>query len=252
MQQGSIGQYQGAAPTARHILVVDDDPEIRDYLELTLASQGYRVSMAGDGKEMRRIMASEEFDLVVLDRGLPGEDGLELARALRARSDIGIIMLTALGAPEDRVDGLDVGADDYVAKPFHTTELMARVRSVLRRQGKQPDLGGTTKAVTFAGWRLDFTRRVLSAPDGAAIDLTTAEFNLLGAFVSHPQRVLNRDRLTELVAERAWSPNDRSVDVLIAKLRRKIEADPKKPQLIKTVRQRGYTLTAPVAPADPV
>jgi DNA-binding response OmpR family regulator len=232
----------------KHILVVDDEPEIGRMIEPYLTKEGYRVSAAANGARMREVLADHAVDLVILDLVLPGEDGLELARALRAESDIGIIMLTGRGELADRVAGLEIGADDYLTKPFALRELLARVRSVLRRHGSG-DAGpgaGSPSTARFAGWSLDFNARELTAPDGGTVPLTTAEFRLLAAFVTSPQQALDRNHLLGLVAERAWSPCDRSVDVLIGKLRQKIEPDPKSPSLIKTERGIGYIFSAPV------
>ncbi len=232
----------------KHILVVDDEPEIGRMIEAYLTKEGYRVSAATDGARMREVLADRAVDLVILDLVLPGEDGLELARALRAESNIGIIMLTGRGELADRVAGLEIGADDYLTKPFALRELLARVRSVLRRHGSggAGPGAGSANAARFAGWSLDFNARELTAPDGGIVPLTTAEFRLLTAFVTSPQQALDRDHLLGLVAEREWSPYDRSVDVLIGKLRQKIEPDPKSPTLIKTERGVGYIFSAPV------
>ncbi len=232
----------------KHVLVVDDEPEIGRMIEAYLTNEGYRVSAATDGARMREVLADHAVDLVILDLILPGEDGLELARALHAESDIGIIMLTGRGGLADRVAGLEIGADDYLTKPFSLRELLARVRSVLRRHGSGgagPGAGSPSTA-RFAGWSLDFNARELTAPDGRTVPLTTAEFRLLAAFVTSPQQALDRDHLLGLVAEREWSPYDRSVDVLIGKLRQKIEPDPKSPSLIKTERGVGYIFSVPV------
>ncbi len=185
---------------------------------------------------------------MILDLGLPGQDGLELARGLRANSDIGIIILTGRGEVVDRVVGLEIGADDYLTKPVSLRELLARVRSVLRRQAaaQAKRVPGAPNQARFAGWSLDFNARKLTASDGSAIPLTTAEFRLLGALVVEAQQPVHRDRLLELVAEREWTPYDRSIDVLVGKLRQKIEPDPKNPTLIKTERGVGYLLAADV------
>ncbi|MCH8036867.1 MAG: response regulator transcription factor [Proteobacteria bacterium] len=232
----------------KHILMVDDEPEICRMVSGYLTEEGYRVSTATNGARMREVLAKSAVHLVILDLGLQGEDGLELARALRAESDIGIIMLTGRGELADRVAGLEIGADDYLTKPVALRELLARVRSVLRRHrsgGAGPGVRSPSTA-RFAGWSLDFNARELTAADGGTVPLTTAEFRLLTAFVTSPQQALDRNHLLGLVAEREWSPYDRSVDVLIGKLRQKIEPDPKKPSLIKTERGIGYILSVPV------
>lgn len=234
--------------TAPHLLVVDDDREIRDLLSRFLKRQGYRVETARDGREMRQALADWRIDLVILDRMLPGEDGLSLCRALRAESRVPIIMLTVMGGETDRIVGLEMGADDYVTKPFHPHELVARVRAVLRRARTLPDraeaMPGTV--LRFADWTLDPTRRRLEAPDGVTVALSDGEFDLLLAFVEHPRRVLSRDQLLDLTRGRAAAPFDRSVDVQVGRLRRKIERDPKQPELIKTVRGGGYLFTPAV------
>ena len=232
----------------KHILVVDDEPEIRRLVSGYLTKEGYRVDMVANGAAMREVLAAQAVDLVILDLGLPGEEGLELARALRAESDIGIIILTGRVEVVDRVIGLEIGADDYLTKPVLLRELLARVRSVLRRQGAEHARRGakTPRTARFAGWSLDFNARELTAADGGTVPLTTAEFRLLTAFVTSPQQALDRDHLLGLVAEREWTPYDRSVDVLIGKLRQKIEPDPKTPSLIKTERGIGYIFSVPV------
>lgn len=230
----------------KNILVVDDDPEILRMVSTYLTGEGYGVETASNGTRMGEILKARTIDLVILDLGLPGQDGLELAHALRAKSDIGIIILTGRGAVVDRVVGLEIGADDYLTKPVSLRELLARVRSVLRRQAAalaKSDPAAPSLA-RFAGWSLDFNARKLTASDGTEVLLTTAEFRLLGALVVEAQRPVHRDRLLELVAEREWTPYDRSVDVLVGKLRQKIETDPKSPSLIKTERGVGYLLAA--------
>jgi DNA-binding response OmpR family regulator len=230
------------------ILVVDDDMEIVQMVSTYLTREGYRVDSATNGTRMGEVLNARAIDLVILDLGLPGEDGLELARALRAQSDIGIIILTGRGEVVDRVVGLEIGADDYLTKPVSLRELLARVRSVLRRQvaARAKQEPGPAGVARFAGWTLEFNARRLTARDGTEVPLTTAEFRLLGALVTDAQKPVHRDRLLDLVAEREWTPYDRSVDVLVGKLRQKIEADPKSPALIKTERGVGYLLSADV------
>ncbi len=232
----------------KNILVIDDDPEILRMVSTYLTGEGYGVVTASNGARMGEILKARAVDLVILDLGLPGQDGLELARELRAASDIGIIILTGRGEVVDRVVGLEIGADDYLTKPVSLRELLARVRSVLRRQATaqvKRDRVAPNRA-RFAGWSLDFNARELTASDGTEVTLTTAEFRLLGALVVEAQRPVHRDRLLELVAEREWTPYDRSVDVLVGKLRQKIETDPKSPSLIKTERGVGYLFSADV------
>jgi DNA-binding response OmpR family regulator len=232
----------------KNILVVDDDPEILRMVSTYLTDEGYGVETASNGAGMSEVLKVHAVDLVILDLGLPGQDGLELARALRANSDIGIIILTGRGEVVDRVVGLEIGADDYLTKPVSLRELLARVRSVLRRQAAAHAKRGPAapNRARFAGWSLDFNARKLTASDGTEVSLTTAEFRLLGALVVEAQQPVHRDRLLELVAEREWTPYDRSVDVLVGKLRQKIETDPKSPSLIKTERGIGYLFSADV------
>ncbi len=237
------------AVQAGHILVVDDDREIRDLLGRFLAKHGYRVTAAKDGKEMRRALADWHIDLVVLDLMLPGEDGLSLCRDLRARSQVPVIMLTMMGEETDRIIGLEMGADDYLPKPFNPRELLARMKAVLRRAQSAPSMPVTRGRSTlgFSGWRLDLGLRQLESPDGLIVDLSAGEFDLLVAFVEHPQRVLSRDQLLDLAHGRAEALFDRSVDMQVSRLRHKIETNPKEPELIKTVRGGGYLFTAVVA-----
>jgi two-component system OmpR family response regulator len=233
---------------ARRLLVVDDDREIRDLVSRFLIRHGYRVSVARDGREMGAALAGE-VDLVVLDVMLPGKSGLELCRDLRAKSDIPILMLTAMGEETDRIIGLEMGADDYLPKPFNTRELLARIRAILRRTEGSHRLPARTRTLRFAGWTLDRGRRRLSAPDGLVIDLTSGEYELLTVFAEHPQRILSRDQLLDLARGREAMPFDRSIDVQVSRVRRKIEADPKNPALIVTVRGDGYMFTPEVETA---
>ncbi len=229
------------------ILVVDDDPRLCRLVSRQLSREGYRVRTGGSGKEMRRLLAEERPDLVILDLMLPDEDGFTLARELRAGSNIGIVMLTGKTDTVDKIVGLEIGADDYVTKPFDERELLARVRSVLRRisdDAAQKQHGGSI--ARFAGWTMDLAAYELRSPAGEQIHLTNHEFQLLSALVTHGHRVLSRDTILELVAGRDWDPEDRSVDVLVGKLRKKLESDPHDPKLIKTVRGAGYILTAKV------
>lgn len=244
--------------TLAHILIVDDDREIRDLLSRFFAKHGYRVSVAGDGRAMRKVLAGAAIDLVVLDVMLPGEDGLSLCRALRSSSDVPIVMLTAVGEDVDRIVGLELGADDYLAKPFNPRELLARIRAVMRRAGAAPGglagargAGGAraTAGLRFAGWRLDLDRRELTSPSGTLVPLSGGEFGLLAALALHPQRVLSRDQLLDLARGRGASAFDRSIDVQVSRLRRKIETDPHEPSLIKTVRGGGYLFVPEVEKA---
>ena len=235
-------------PSAAGILVVDDDMRLCRLLRRYLQEEGFRARIALNGAEMRRLMALEPPALVLLDLMLPGEDGFSLARELRASSEVAIIMLTAREDTVDKVVGLELGADDYVTKPFDSRELLARMRSVLRRKGKADGASRADKGTLacFAGWRLDLGAYELTAPDGHSVSLTANEFHLLVALVERCNRVMSRDDITELIAEREWTPDDRSVDVLVGKLRRKLADDAHAPRLIHTVRGVGYKLSASV------
>ncbi len=223
-----------------HILVVDDDKGIRDLLQEFFRKRGLRASVAG-GAEMEALMRRTEVDLVVLDVMLPGRSGLELCRDLRARgSSVPVIMLTAVNETTDRVVGLEMGADDYVPKPFDPLELLARIRAVLRRNGGEAKRPPARQVWRFAGWTMDCSRRRLVAPGDVRVDLTAAEFNLLATFVRSAQRVLTRDQLIELSGGDGGVNYDRSIDILVSRLRRKMEDDPKSPKLIQTVRSGGY------------
>lgn len=230
-----------------HILVVDDDRKIRDLTARFLRKHGYRVGDAANGREMDDHLANGNFDLIVLDLMMPGEDGLSICRRLRADTAIPIIMLTALGEETDRIVGLEMGADDYLPKPFNPRELLARIKAILRLGGdfRSPaPVSGRT--LGFEGWTVDLSKRELRNPDGALVSLTAGEFDLLVALTERPQRVLNRDQLLDLTRGREAGAFDRAVDVQLSRLRRKIEADPKDPTLIKTVRGGGYMFTADV------
>ncbi len=232
---------------APHILVVDDDREIRDLTARFLRKHGFRVGDAGNGREMDACLADGSFDLIVLDLMMPGEDGLSICRRLRADSDIPIIMLTTLGEETDRIVGLEMGADDYLPKPFNPRELLARIKAVLRRGDTQAQpVSATGRFLAFEGWIIDLSKRELRDPDRALVSLTAGEFNLLVTFAERPQRVLSRDQLLDLTRGREAGAFDRAVDVQLSRLRRKIETDPKEPTLIKTVRGGGYMFTANV------
>lgn len=247
--------------TARqsHILVVDDDRHIRAMLARYLSDHGLRVTMADGGVQMMELCATHPFDVVVLDVMMPGDDGFTLCQRLRARSHVPIILLTARDTETDRVIGLELGADDYVAKPFNPRELLARIRAMLRRATMPSASSGTANAAAkparfrFAGWTLDLTKRALTSPRGTRVDLTTGEFDLLTALAQHPQHILSRDQLLDLVHGRSNLNIDRSIDVQISRLRRKIEENPQDPVLIRTVRNGGYFFAADVesgVPAD--
>jgi two-component system OmpR family response regulator len=233
--------------TRPHLLVVDDDIEIRNLLSTLLTRRGFKVSTARESQEMRQILYSSRIDLVILDLMLPGKDGLTICRELRAKNPTPIIMLTARGDPVDRVVGLEMGADDYLAKPFDFRELEARIRAVLRRRlAETAETAGLSSDYLFAGWKLDPRQRQLLSPDASVVDLTTGEFDLLLVFVERPHRILNRDQLMDLTRGCDATPFDRSIDVQVSRLRRKIENDPKAPEFIKTVRSEGYLFTPAV------
>src|SRR5579864_6395247 len=234
-----------------HILVVDDDERIRTMLRRYLSEEGIKVSDAADGAAMRTILDRETIDLVLLDLVMPGEDGLTLARGIRQRSAIPIIILTGKGDLIDRVVGLEAGADDYIAKPFHLREVLARIRTVLRRAQATPVTEPTAASepdavLNFQGWRLDQLKRELRRPDGRLVPLTTGEFELLRVLARNPNRVLNRDQLMDLVKGREWEAYDRAIDTQVVRLRRKVERDPGNPEMIKTVRGAGYVFAAEV------
>ncbi len=229
-----------------HLLVVDDDREIRDLLARFLAKNGFRVTGARDGLEMFRALEEWRIDLVVLDLMLPGEDGLTLCRKLRATSSLPVLMLTAKGEEVDRIVGLEVGADDYLPKPFNPRELLARVRAILRRAGEGAAPGSKGKAYRFAGLALDPAQRRLVGADGNDVTLTAGEYDLLFALVERAGRVLSRDQLLDLTRGRVAGPFDRGVDIQISRLRHKIEPNPDEPVLIKTVRGGGYVFAATV------
>jgi two-component system OmpR family response regulator len=227
--------------TEAHILIVDDDKEIRDLLQEYFQKHGLRVSAARDEDEMQAALRRTPIDLIILDVMLPGKSGLDICRELRIHSKVPIIMLTAVTETIDRIVGLEMGADDYVPKPFDPRELLARTRAVLRRRGEP---GAAYKPMQqifkFAGWTLDSTRRRLVNPEEVRVELTTAEFNLLLTLARSAQRVLSRDQLVELSNQNGDYSYDRSVDILVSRLRRKMEDDPRSPKLILTVRGGGY------------
>jgi two-component system, OmpR family, response regulator len=232
-----------------HILIADDDQQIRLGLARFLIGQGMRVTQAGNGSELSRAMESSHIDLVVLDIMMPGEDGLSICRRLRSQSQIPIVLLTAVAGETDRIVGLELGADDYICKPFVPRELLARLRTIMRRVNGLSSYSQAARVQQFLfnGWRFDLQNRVLYSASGATVDLTTGEFDLLQAFVEHPQVVLTRDQLLDLAKGRSIAPFDRSIDVQVMRLRRKIEIDPQLPQMIKTVRNRGYIFTPSIS-----
>jgi two-component system OmpR family response regulator len=227
------------------ILIVDDDPEIRDLLAHFLTQHGYQASTAADGVAMDAELARQAVDLVVLDLMLPGEDGLSICRRLRTNTATSIIMLTAVSEETDRIVGLEMGADDYLVKPFNPRELLARIKAVLRRTAQA---GGSAAAslLIFEGWQLDLGRRELKRADGTLIPLSTGEFDLLVVLAEHPQQVMSRDELLDRTRGREGGPFDRSIDVQLSRLRRKIEVDSRVPEIIKTIRSGGYMFSLPV------
>lgn len=231
------------------LLVVDDDAEIRDLLAHYLARDHFRVLTANSGEAIDRLLSEQRIHLIILDLMMPGEDGLSICRRIRARSAIPIIILTAKGEEVDRIVGLEMGADDYMAKPFNPRELVARIKAVLWRTTHlytAPDRETAGEQLMFDGWTIRPSEREVTAPDGRGIELSSGEFDLLLAFASNPKRTLTRDQLLDLTQGRALDPYDRSIDVQVSRLRRKLEPDPRKPKLIKTVRGTGYTFTPAV------
>jgi two-component system OmpR family response regulator len=240
--------YSASMQGSPHILIVDDHREIRDLVSRALTKEGFRVSTAGDGRAMRKVLADRRIDLVLLDLMLPGEDGLSLCRAIRAESNLPIVMLTAKGDEVDRVIGLEMGADDYLPKPFGSRELIARIRAVLRRSQLDASIDDRSrpKLYRFDRWTLDPGTRDLLRDDGVTVPLSTGEFDLLMAFVERPQRVLSRDQLLDLARGRVSAGFDRSIDTQVSRLRRKLELDPGEPKIIKTVWGGGYVFTPAV------
>jgi two-component system phosphate regulon response regulator OmpR len=230
----------------RHVMIVDDDPDLRDTFHEYFEANGFQVSSVADGEGMRRVLKDGPADLVIMDLHLPGEDGLALTRELRAQGgEVGIIMLTGVGDIVDRIVGLEVGADDYLSKPIDLRELLARVKSVLRRAQKAPEAdapaaGDAREKVRMGSCTLDLAAHRLYDAAGQEIALTSMEFDLLKAFAQNPNRVLSRERLLDLAHNRDGDVFDRSIDVRITRIRKKIEADPEKPQVLKTVRGAGY------------
>jgi DNA-binding response OmpR family regulator len=235
----------------KRILIVDDEPEVRTLLRTGLEGEGFIVVEAADGRQAMTLIDSLPIDLVTLDLKLGGEDGLKVARELRAVKNTPMIMITGKGDAIDRIVGLELGADDYIPKPFLMREVIARIRAVLRRYTPGADVTSTTpdsesQRYGFDGWVVDLSRREVCAPGGAVRELTTAEFNLLALFVQKPGRVLSRDELMDLLKGHDWTPMDRSIDALVARLRKKLEPDTERPQLVKTVRGIGYVFAGNV------
>ncbi|MFD2205275.1 response regulator [Kiloniella antarctica] len=231
---------------AKHLLIVDDDGEIRELLTIFLTQRGFRVSVAGGGEEMRRELARWSIDLIILDIMLPGEDGLSLCKSVREKSDVPIIMLTAVTGDSDRIVGLEVGADDYLEKPFNPRELLARMKAIFRRvSGNTPDdeddgIKISNRTFKFCGWILSEGKRELRSPDKFVVHLSSGEFALIVAFLEHPQKVMTRDDLINATRGVEAIAFDRSIDIQVSRLRKKLEGDYDKPKLIKTVRGQGY------------
>jgi len=241
----------GSTPV--HIVVVDDEAEVRTLLRSALEQEGFDVSEAKDGAALMALLNQRPIDLITLDVRLSGEDGFSIAREVRAKQNVPIVMISGKGDMIDRVVGLELGADDYIAKPFHMREVLARIRAVLRRYApiasNAPHASHAPEQsprYAFDGWSLDMARRELKDPEGEHCELTTAEFNLLALFVERPGRVLSRDELMDLLKGHDWTPLDRSIDGLVARLRKKIERGNECPQLVKTVRGVGYAFAGQV------
>jgi two-component system OmpR family response regulator len=234
--------------TQDHVLIVDDDAEIRSLLREYLEKNAYRVTAVADGRGMWAALGQAQPDIIVLDLMLPGEDGLTICRNLRARSGVPIIMLTARGEETDRIVGLEMGADDYLPKPFNPRELLARVKSILRRARALPENlhPDDARTIRFAGWTLDVATRNLRSPAGVVVALSGTEYKLLRIFLAHPNRVLNRDQLIDLMLSRDASPFDRSIDVQVSRLRQRLGEGARDPAIIKTVRSEGYVLAVAV------
>lgn len=232
----------------KSLLVVDDDPDIRQLLGEFLTRHGYDVYMAKDGKVMADQLAKHSIDMVILDIMMPGEDGISLCRRLRAESSMPILMLTAITEDVERILALEIGADDYLSKPFNPRELLARIKAILRRTESSSSSNDRPKRNVhhFDGWQLDESKRQLLSPDQVEITISTGEYSLLQVFLQHPQEVLSRDRLLTLTKNRTAEPYDRSIDIQVSRLRQKLEVDPKQPEIIKTVRGGGYILALDV------
>ena len=227
-----------------HVLVVEDDDVTRAKLAGYLEAVGYRVSEAADGEQMRAVLARDPAQLLLIDINLPGEDGLDLTRAVRGQSDVAIMLVTGRTDDVDRIVGLEVGADDYVTKPFNPRELLARVKNLLRRSSAA--LKADFPIYGFADWTFDVRTRRLTSPAGEKVALTRAEFELLSAFLDRAGTVLSRERLLTSVTHRTWDPNDRTIDVLVRRLRQKLEVDPKTPEIIITAHGEGYVFAAEI------
>ena len=229
-----------------HLLIVEDEPVTRIKLVGYFKAAGYEVSAASSGEEMQRLLSRHHIDLLLLDISLPDADGLQLTMQLRQTYELGIILVTGRDTEVDRILGLEIGADDYVTKPFNERELLARVKSVLRRLSVQAASQPKHNNLYFADWQVNLSQRKITSPADEKVHLTRGEFELLSALVKHPQTVMSRDRLMALVTHRSWQPDNRTIDVLIKRLREKIEIDPKSPELLLTIYGEGYLLACDV------
>lgn len=237
--------------TSHTLAIVDDDKDIRELLTDLLKQYGYNALSAANARQLYALLENNKVDLIILDIRMPGEDGFSICQTIRRKSNIPIIMLTANGDEMDRIIGLEMGADDYLPKPFNPRELVARIKAVLRRSNEPIEIESTKlnrdlELLKFQGWELDTAMRKLTSPEGLDISLTAGEYTLLMTFLERPRRILSRDQLLEIIHHRQAGPFDRSIDIQVSRLRQKIEEDPKMPQLIKTVRGGGYMLTVPV------
>jgi two-component system torCAD operon response regulator TorR len=232
--------------STHHVLIVEDDEVTRARIAAYFASENYRVSQSEDGAGINRLMAESNVDVVLLDINLPGKDGLQIARELSEKTDVGIILVSARDDEIDRIVGLEIGADDYVTKPFNPRELLARVKNLIRRKQSDQTHHYKQRSKSFSGWTLDLSRRCLSSDSEENLPLTRAEFELLVTFLEHPGKTLHREWLMEKVTHRVWSPNERTIDVLVLRLRNKIEKDSHAPQIIQTVHGEGYLFASEV------
>jgi two-component system torCAD operon response regulator TorR len=235
------------ASSPYHIVIVEDDEVTRRKLAGYFTAMGYRVSEAADAPAMREVLRTGHADLLMIDINLPGEDGLELTRKIRERSDIGIILVTGRTDTVDRIVGLELGADDYVTKPFDQRELLARVKNLLRRTSRPRTDAAEQRLITFEGFSFDLDHRTLKGADGSFIELTRAEFKLLALLAGHPGQVMSRERILHEIANRDWDPTDRTVDVVVRRLRLKLGDDARHPRLIVTSHGEGYLFAATVA-----
>lgn len=229
-----------------HVLIVEDDAVTRARIAAYFESENYRVSQSEDGNDVARMVTESAIDAVLLDIKLPGNDGLQIARELSEKTDVGIILVTARDDEVDRIVGLEIGADDYVTKPFNPRELLARVKNLIRRKQSDQSRLHKQRSKTFSGWTLDLSRRCLSSNTQDKLSLTRGEFELLVTFLEHPGKILHREWLMEKVTHRVWSPNERTIDVLVLRLRNKIEQDSHAPQIILTVHGEGYLFASEV------